>query len=476
MLSIGINEKQLKKIGKIPEALLIQETNCKEVINSLTLKASSTNDISALEDIQKKLRDQQIVLESIDKKMNGYPSYVRLKFADNTIGIDELRNQVIPSDGVLVSYHWGDSSLLTWIISRKNFEHIETKVDDSLKVAINNLYKSLTSIEAYSDRANRSAIALIYSKLVKPIEDKIDGFRQLMIIPDDEINFVPFDILLNDQDERALEKFRIAYNYSCTLLRRSVMVDQETSQSAIGFAPYAGKELNTQSADLPLLPGSAAEIANIKGKVLVGRQASKDSFLTIASGYPIIHLATHAFANDANPIQSFIAFYPGTTDSTSKNKLYSSEISGLNLGRTQLVILSACETGKGQLLKGEGIISLARSFYYAGCPNMITSQWKADDGSTAFISERIHRYLGGQKGIAEALFLAKKDYLEDISIDTRLKTPAYWAHLRFTGQFDYSDKNSLTWLWWFIPIVIGFTLFMMQKILLASRTNRKGFS
>ncbi len=463
VLSIGISEKQLKKIGNIPEALLMEETNCKELINSLTLKASTTTDKNSLEDLQKKLRDQQLKLESIDNKMNDYPTYSRLKFSDNTITIEELQNKVIPSDGVILSFHWGDSSLLTWIISTNKFEYVETRVSDTLKSNITKLYSSLTQVDQYSDRNNREVINFLYTSLISPIEAKINGFEKLMIIPDDELNFVPFGMLLNNEDERALEKFTISYNYSCTLLRLSDSSSTEKVLTSFGLAPYASGTSSPSLLDLPLLPASEEEISVFKGKKLVGIQATKDSFLAYASRYPIIHLATHAFANDADPVKSFIAFYPVANDSTNKGRLYSPEIYNLDLNKTQLVILSACETGSGQLIKGEGILSLARAFYYAGCPNMITSQWKADDQATAYITKRVHHYLENGKGNAEALQKSKLDYLKDPSIDSRLKTPAYWAHLRFTGQFDNNSRSSIPWLWLLIPMAIIITIYTIKK-------------
>ena len=73
--------------------------------------------------------------------------------------------------------------------------------------------------------------------------------------------------------------------------------------------------------------------------------------------------------------------------------LYAPEISNLKLDSTQLVILSACETGTGQLVKGEGLMSLSRAFAYAGCPDIITSLWKAEDKTTAFLTQQLHYYL-----------------------------------------------------------------------------------
>jgi len=105
-----------------------------------------------------------------------------------------------------------------------------------------------------------------------------------------------------------------------------------------------------------------------------------------------------------------------------------------------LVILSACETGNGQWING--VMSLSRAFFYAGCKSVVTSLWKADDVSITFITKHMHEYL--MKGYAkdEALQRAKSDYLKSDDIDPRFKTPAYWGTLILTGDFNSIVKKN----------------------------------
>jgi CHAT domain-containing protein len=100
-------------------------------------------------------------------------------------------------------------------------------------------------------------------------------------------------------------------------------------------------------------------------------------------------------------------------------------------------------------VKGEGLMSLSRAFAYAGCPNIITSLWKAEDKATAFITQRLHVYL--DKGFAKdkALQQAKLDLLKDADIDPRFKTPNYWAHLIYIGDHEFYHNSSN---WWWIAV------------------------
>jgi hypothetical protein len=107
-------------------------------------------------------------------------------------------------------------------------------------------------------------------------------------------------------------------------------------------------------------------------------------------------------------------------------------------------------------------MSLSRAFAYAGCPNIITSLWKAEDKTTAFITQRLHHYLA--KGLTKdkALQSAKIDLLNDKNIDPRFKQPRYWAHLIFIGNYETDGRKNN---WWIIAlaIIIGSIAYLFIK-------------
>jgi CHAT domain-containing protein len=127
------------------------------------------------------------------------------------------------------------------------------------------------------------------------------------------------------------------------------------------------------------------------------------------------------------------------------------------------VILSACETGSGALVKGEGVMSLSRAFTYAGCSNVITSLWKADDYSTAWLTNKVHNYLNKGLSIDRALQQAKLDYLHDPKINPRLKEPYYWAHLVFIGNITESHSFPVLLVSIAIGIIVLLTVFLLIK-------------
>jgi CHAT domain-containing protein len=152
-----------------------------------------------------------------------------------------------------------------------------------------------------------------------------------------------------------------------------------------------------------------------------------------------------------NTAASYIAFYPAK-HSPIEDRLYLEELYGLNLSRTRLVIISACETGEGEVVAQEGVMSLARAFAYAGCASTINSLWKADDQATSFILRRFYGYLRAGETKARALQLAKLDYLKSDAVD---KSPAYWAHLVLTGDGGALYKRGFLARWWWVIVALG---------------------
>ncbi len=303
----------------------------------------------------------------------------------------------------------------------------------------------------------------LFQELIAPVFDKIKDKKRLVIIPYNEISFVPFEMLVNATDgSMMVNKFAISYNYTAGFLP-DIRSGGFANYNVLGMAPFSGDE--NPDLILPPLPSSIDEISGLPGKKLSGSEAVKNQFVSLSGQYPVIHLATHAIANDSNLLGSYIEFYGLKKEADTIHRLYEQEIYTLDLKSARLVILSACETGNGLLVNGEGIISLSRAFSYAGCKSVITSLWKADEISTTFICRRLHHYL--QKGFAidRALQQSKIDYLESNEIEDRFKNPAYWAHLVLIGDYRPVVKHGYSWeiFWVTIATITLLVYFAIKK-------------
>jgi CHAT domain-containing protein len=155
-------------------------------------------------------------------------------------------------------------------------------------------------------------------------------------------------------------------------------------------------------------------------------------FTEKAAGYPVIHLATHASISADSNI-NWIQFYPSDPQDIN-NKLYVQEIYNLDLHKTELVILSACQTAGGAAVTGEGLLSLSRAFIYAGADGIVSTLWKTEDRVTSYLMQRMHIYLKQKMPPENALQQAKKDMLSDKELGAQYKTPNYWANFIYVGK------------------------------------------
>jgi CHAT domain-containing protein len=186
---------------------------------------------------------------------------------------------------------------------------------------------------------------------------------------------------------------------------------------------HIGKVFNTL---LPI-PGAKAEVGKIstiyKGTVFEGAAASEKIFKTEASKYNILHLSAHTIIDNDNPMYSKLVFSP-VSGSKDDGLLNTYELFNMKLG-AELAVLSACNTGNGRLQQGEGIISIARGFFYAGVPSVVMTLWSVEDASSAKLMELFYKYL--HKGLPkdEALRQAKLEFLNHCD---QLETyPYFWA-------------------------------------------------
>ena len=320
---------------------------------------------------------------------------------------------------------------------------------------------------------DEASLATLYRYLVTPVADAVADARKLIIVPDGSLHYLPFDLLSAD-GQRAnylIHTHTLHYGYSASLLQQAI--DERRgypTEAVLAMAPFTGGVAgNVRSQGFNRLRDSQAEVESVGGSIYTEGRATKRRFLRVAGSYNVLHLATHATVNDEDPSQSFIAFYPQQRDSVANYRLYTHELYNMRLDSVKLVILSACEAGNGQLVRGEGVMSLARAFAYAGCPNTVTTLWKADDRSSARLTARLHHYLkqGWEKD--EALRQAKLDYLNDPDVHPAQKTPYYWANFVFIGDPAPIYENH-RWWWWAVGLLV---VVLVGGLLLWRREQRR---
>jgi CHAT domain-containing protein len=165
----------------------------------------------------------------------------------------------------------------------------------------------------------------------------------------------------------------------------------------------------------------------------VGPNARKSVFRQEASKYSIIHLATHGILDDASPMYSRLVMARAENDPTDDGLLEAREIMQLNL-RADLVVLSACQTARGRIGAGEGMVGMSWAFFVAGVPSMVASQWQVNSASTAKFMVDFHKRLKEQSGQSETKAHALQQASLDVMKDPRYRHPYYWAGFVLLGK------------------------------------------
>ncbi|MEL7004467.1 MAG: CHAT domain-containing protein, partial [Bacteroidota bacterium] len=213
------------------------------------------------------------------------------------------------------------------------------------------------------------------------------------------------------------------------------------NEKVLAFVPqfndlYSTLKLNSneRSAMIPI-PHAQAEVESISSildtKILSNDQATEEAFKLLSTNYGIIHLATHGLINDKHPLDSKILFAKNKEDSLSDGILYSHEILNMEIN-AEMVVLSACNTGIGEINEGEGALSLASSFFYSGAKSVVMSQWPANDLSTSKLMGSFYTYLDQGMTKSAALRQAKLDYIRD---ESKIVThPYFWSQFVIYGK------------------------------------------
>jgi CHAT domain-containing protein len=202
----------------------------------------------------------------------------------------------------------------------------------------------------------------------------------------------------------------------------------------------------------------------IAGNTYYHDKATEEIFKKKAPKAGIIHLATHAIINDKNPMYSKLVMSKDK-NSGEDGFLNTYELYNMNLS-ADLVVLSACNTGCGKLIRGEGIMSLARGFMYAGCPSIVMSLWPVDDQSTSLLMKYFYNGLDDGLSKDKALRNAKLEYLK--RADAVKSNPFYWAGFVPIGntkpiQLRHKPSN-LVWLSLSFFFGLCLTLVLKRKI------------
>lgn len=434
-----LDSKTSMAYANLPAAVLEQE---KKIKKSLQTALNKTDNIDGFIEANNQWNSY---LKQLEK---NHPKYYKLRFASISKSLKNIEQQ-IPNNTTIIRYIYTPEELYAIVISKngtKRFNINQAGVNEHILALIDekNFFKN-----------NFSILHNLYLKLWKPFENDIKT-DHVVIIPDRDLFNLNFEMLTkkvvkSNRDlatHSLLAKHIISYNYSLFLIDKSSK-HKVYSNNFVAFAPEFNDKMKSDykisiqdslaldKTYLTLLSQPfSRDLAQhssqlFSGASFLNEKASKQIFTNEAKEHKIIHIGTHAESNNIAPELSRLVFAKSLDSLNNDNYLYTYEIYNTDLS-SNIAILTACETGKPTYQAGEGMISLAHAFNYAGSESMLTSLWKIDEQSSSKIVALFYNNI--KKGWAKdsALQQAKLDYIA--SSEGRILHPQYWAGLVLIGD------------------------------------------
>ena len=417
LLLQGFTQEKLWRSYGVPDELLELEQVLKRDLSEMNMAIYDLRTKEAeREDLGNLLSDRLKVnrrLDSLQKKIQE--DYLKkAKLPNQELTLDFAADN-LPENTQMVSYFFGEEDVFTFLVSKNKKDFVKNADAEKISKMVQHFQLSLLEKE----NLNEVGKSLYQSLLQGKIDEKVD---YLVIIPDRELNYIPFEALVDEGNDYLLQHFNMSYASSVRLFLEVNRPEftYDLSNYWIGYAPDFQDDRSISS--------STTEVERIgslmSGDIFKGKDCSKENFLKNSNEYSIQHLATHGELDSLDYTMNKLNFIDA--------KLTSSEISVTGI-KANLAVLSACFTGFGIIEKGEGVMSLARAFHLSGVPSIVMSLWKVPDRETEELMVNFYGELKKGENKSFALRQAKLKYL-DKNKDATLAHPYFWAGFVVNGN------------------------------------------
>lgn len=449
---------------KLTPELKQKERAISEHIAAKLRELASANQTIEMQEI---IRKQ---LASLEEEYSSFLNKVRVEVPElseivspEPYDLDQVQRDLLDSKTVLLEYFLGDERSYLIAISEKNFRLHELSPKNDIQDSIKAYIKLLSDGPSGLFKGEKASRRL-YNELIEPIEDLFNkSVRNLIIIPDGILYYLPFESLIKprisvkSKGEMLIENYNISYMPSASSLLflqtngqgRSfnkdllAMGNPEYKMSSIGDehgttpAQVRFEMYNSLGFDFSPLPHSEDEIQDIskyfeksKCDIYLKDQANEHTFKSVAQkAYRIIHFACHGFVDEAMPLRSALVLSLMNNE-IEDGFLQAREIYNMRLG-SEMVVLSACQTGRGRIESGEGILGLQRVFFFAGARSVVSTLWEIGDKPAAQFMEYFYDRLAQGYGKANSLRLAKIQMMK-----SRYAHPFFWAGFILSGEYE----------------------------------------
>ena len=391
----------------LPQKVRITRSKKRSRIDQLYTDLESTVDRKQQTKLEEKIRTAELDYAAYVNNLHSkYPEFKSIK-SPEPIGLERAQELTDDQTAVL-EYAIAGDQLLMFLISSTDVQVEQFSLPENQNLA-NELTTWVTDFkDAILSTASQSELReksnKLYNVLLKPFEDQLNNYANLIVVPDGALAYLPFEALTQGS-QYLIENFRIKYEpslTSLTLLQESDPGDQKELLAVAGSQTSEGNSQFVRSAQLSSLPSTLIEVDSIAShfqqvSMLKKEEVSEQAFkeLLQENRYRYIHLATHGVIDEDQPSRSGLTLSAEgeiTASSKEDGMLRSSEIFGLDIN-SDMVVLSACNTGLGKVVDGEGMLGMQRSFFYAGTSTVVVSLWNVYDRSTASFMNGFYKNL-----------------------------------------------------------------------------------
>ena len=373
------------QLSKARSELFAEERALNERIAALKSRLSAEAEEADTASLRAELREAERAyngfLTKVSKENKEQASLMSVK----PLTSDQVQELLDP-ETTLISYFVTRDFVRVWIIEKNRLRYIGVRIPR--KVVSDLISEFRDTIYAPGERERfRKVSETLHKDLIEPVLPLIRG-KEVIIVPHDVLNYLPFHALVGPDGRYLIEKYPIYYLSSASLLQFT-----KEKRTAMGerVLAFGNPDLGDPERDLEFAELEAQEVRNIypQSRVYVQKEATEEKSKALSPSHDILHFAAHTELNEEDPLSSAILLAKEGKDD---GKLEVREIFTMDL-KANLVVLSGCETGLGKLSRGDELVGLTRAFIYAGTPSVVASLWKVDDSSTAQLMAEFYRNL-----------------------------------------------------------------------------------
>lgn len=413
------------------------------------VKQSDKPDVAQVTEAENQLEKARLNYEAFQNAL--YASHPELKTQRGEapiINAQELAGLLPNSSSVLLEYVVSDEQTYLFAIT-KPAENAETQIQVyTVPIKRAEVAKQIESFRqqlANRELGFKASATKLYDLFLKPAEAQLRGKTNVVIAPDNSLWDMPFQALVNGGGHFVIEDASVTYAPSLTVLRE--MTKRRLHQTAPATLLALGNPVSSvetakrnglRDGSLAQLPESAEEVKALgrlygaaRSKVYVGAEAREDRVKSEAGAAGILHFSTHGTLNNAAPMYSYLTF--AEAGSNDDGLLEAWELMQLDL-KADLAVLSACETARGRIGAGEGVIGFSWAMFIAGVPSTVVSQWKVDSASTRDLMVYFHRSLLSQTGPKARKTDALRQAALKLMRNPETSHPFYWAGFVLIGD------------------------------------------